>query len=179
MLSVFGSVRSVNIAPKKGRSKQPVANIQIRENWGVEGDAHAGMLEDASHKGWAHRQVSLLAWESICKAREAGLDVKEGDFAENITTEGIDLLALPLGTKVGIGPDVELELSQIGKVCHTKCAIYHLMGDCVFPREGIFFVARHGGTVKPGDAITIKEWGDGNCAATPKEALEELAAAQR
>ena len=176
MLSVSGTVRSVNIAPKKGRSKQPVATIQIRENWGVEGDAHAGMLEDASHKDWAHRQVSLLAWESICKAREAGLDVKEGDFAENITTEGIDLLALPLGTKVGIGPDVELELSQIGKVCHTKCAIYRLMGDCIFPREGIFFVVRHGGSVKPGDAITIKEWGNGTCTATPQAALEELAA---
>ena len=176
MLSVSGTVRSVNIAPKKGRSKQPVANIQIRENWGVEDDAHAGMLEDASHKGWAHRQVSLLAWESICKAREAGLDVKEGDFAENITTEGIDLLALPLGTKVGIGPDVELELSQIGKVCHTKCAIYHLMGDCIFPREGIFFVVQHGGIVKPGDTIAIKKWGNGTCAATPREAREELAA---
>ena len=179
MLSVSGTVRSVNIAPKKGRSKQPVTDIQIRENWGVEGDAHAGMLEDASHKGWAHRQVSLLAWESICKAREAGLDVKEGDFAENITTEGIDLLALPLGTKVGIGPDVELELSQIGKVCHTKCAIYHLMGDCIFPREGIFFVVQHGGIVKPGDTIAIKKWGNGTCAATPQEALEELAANPR
>jgi MOSC domain-containing protein YiiM len=179
MLEISGSVRSVNIAPKKGRSKQPVASIQIRKNWGVEGDAHAGMLEDASHKGWAHRQVSLLAWESICKARDAGLDVKEGDFAENITTEGIDLLALPMGTKVGIGPDVELELSQVGKVCHTKGAIYHLMGDCVFPREGTFFVVRHGGQVKPGDAITIQEWGDGTCAATPKEALEELAVHQR
>ena len=175
-MSTSGTVRSVNIAPKKGCSKQPVASIQIRENWGVEGDAHAGMLEDASHRSWAHRQVSLLAWESICKARDVGLDVKEGDFAENITTEGIDLLALPLGTTVGIGPDVELELSQIGKVCHTKCAIYHLMGDCIFPREGIFFVVRQGGTVKPGDAITVKELGNGTCTATPQEALEELAA---
>ena len=174
-----GTVRSVNISPKKGQGKSPTSCIAIRENWGVVGDAHAGMLEDARHQGWAHRQVSLLAWESICKAREAGLDVKEGDFAENITTEGIDLLALPMGTKVGIGPDVELELSQIGKVCHTKCAIYHLMGDCIFPREGIFFVARRGGRVKPGDVITIKEWGDGTCAATPKEALEELAASRR
>ena len=160
MLSVSGTVRSVNIAPKKGRSKQPVANIQIRENWGVEGDAHAGMLEDVSHKSWAHRQVSLLAWESICKAREAGLDVKEGDFAENITTEGIDLLALPLGTKVGIGPDVELELSQIGKVCHTKCAIYHLMGDCIFPREGIFGWVVEPGVVRAGDEIRILKLGE-------------------
>lgn len=175
-MNATGTVRSVNIAPKKGRSKQPVASINIRENWGVEGDAHAGMLEDTSHKGWAHRQVSILAWESICKAREAGLDVKEGDFAENITSEGLDLLALPLGTILRVGPEAELELSQIGKVCHTKCAIYHLMGDCIFPREGIFFVVRHGGVVKPGDAITIQEWGDGTCAATPQAALNELAA---
>ena len=174
-----GIVRSVNIAPKKGRSKEPVAAIRILENWGVENDAHAGMLEEASHKSWAHRQVSFLAWESICKARAAGLDVNEGDFAENITTEGIDLLSLPLGTIIGVGPEAELELSQIGKVCHTKCAIYHLMGDCIFPREGIFFVVRKSGTVHPGDPITIKNEGDGTCAATPKAALEELAAATR
>lgn len=174
-MSFQGFVRSVNIAPKKGRSKQPVASIQIRENWGVDGDAHAGMLEEASHKSWAHRQVSILAWESICKAREAGLDVKEGDFAENITSEGIDLMSLPLGTRLQVGPDAELELSQIGKVCHTKCAIYHLMGDCIFPREGIFFVVRRSGQVKPGDAITVLELGDGTCAATPQAALDELA----
>jgi len=171
-----GRVRSVNVAPKKGRSKEPVPQIEIRENWGVVGDAHAGMREDESHKGWAHRQVSLLAWESICKARNAGLDVKEGDFAENITTEGIDLLTLPLGTIVRIGTDVMLELSQVGKVCHTKCAIYHLMGDCIFPREGIFFVVRSGGAVQAGDSITIVAEGTGTCADTPQSALDELAA---
>lgn len=175
-MNISGIVRSVNIAPKKGRSKQPVANIQIRENWGVVGDAHAGMLEEAGHKNWAHRQVSILAWESIRKARKAGLDVKEGDFAENITSEGIDLMSLPLGTILRVGADTELELSQIGKVCHTKCAIYHLMGDCIFPREGIFFVVRHGGEVRPGDPITVLQLGDGTCAATPQSALNELAA---
>lgn len=175
-MAIQGTVRSVNIAPKKGRSKQPVPEIEIRENWGVVGDAHAGMLEDETHKGWAHRQVSILAWESICKAREAGLDVKEGDFAENITSEGIDLLALPMGTILQVGSEAQLELSQIGKVCHTKCAIYHLMGDCIFPREGIFFIVRQGGRVKAGDTITVVELGDGTCAATPQEALDELAA---
>ena len=171
-----GTVRSVNISPKKGQSKSSTSCITIKENWGVVGEAHAGMLEDSRHRSWAHRQVSLLAWESICKAREAGLDVKEGDFAENITTEGIDLLALPLGTIVGIGSDVQLELSQIGKVCHTKCAIYHLMGDCIFPREGIFFVVRNSGEVKPGDGITVIKMGNGTCDATPQAALDELAA---
>ena len=132
------------------------------------GDAHAG--------DW-HRQVSLLAWESIEKAQAMGLDVAEGDFAENVTTEGIDLLALPLGTRVRVGGAL-LELSQIGKVCHTKCAIYHLAGDCIFPREGVFFVALEDGEVKPGDPVQVVALGDGTCAHTPPEALEELRAAR-
>ena len=122
--------------------------------------------------------MSLLAWESIEKARATGLDVVEGDFAENVTTEGIDLLALPLGTRVRIGEDVLLELSQIGKVCHTKCAIYHLAGDCIFPREGIFFVALEGGAINVGDPVEVVALGDGACAYTPPEALAELAAAR-
>lgn len=168
--SLRGTVRSVNISEKKGRSKDPVPQIQIRPDWGVVGDAHAG--------DW-HRQVSILAWESVLRARDLmGLDLKEGSFAENITCEGLDLLALPLGTIVRAGDGVEMELSQIGKVCHTKCAIYHLVGDCIFPREGIFFVVRKGGTVKPGDPIEVVEMGDGTCKATPPEALRELAAAR-
>ena len=107
-----------------------------------------------------------------------GLDVAEGDFAENVTTEGIDLLALPLGTRVRVGGDALLELSQIGKVCHTKCAIYHLAGDCIFPREGVFFVALEDGEVKPGDPVQVVALGDGTCAHTPPEALEELRAAR-
>ena len=122
-----------------------------------------------------HRQVSLLAWESIEKARARGLDVKEGDFAENITTEGINLMALPLGTQLKIGDDVLLELSQQGKVCHKKCAIFYLAGDCIFPREGIFFVALTGGKVKAGDSIDVVKLGDGTCEYTPQEALDELA----
>ncbi|OUO92515.1 sulfurase [Gordonibacter sp. An230] len=164
-----GSVRSVNVSRCKGGRKTPCANgATIEENRGMAGDAHAG--------DW-HRQVSLLAWESIEKARAMGLDVAEGDFAENVTTEGIDLLSLPLGTRLRVGGAV-LELSQIGKVCHTKCAIYHLAGDCIFPREGVFFVALEGGEVKPGDPVQVIALGDGTCAHTPPEALEELAAAR-
>ena len=100
-------------------------------------------------------------------------------YTHLVTTEGIDLLALPLGTRVRIGEDVLLELSQIGKVCHTKCAIYHLAGDCIFPREGIFFVALEGGAINVGDPVEVVSLGDGTCAYTPPEALAELAAATR
>ena len=164
-----GRIRSVNVSKRKGGRKTPCADsVAIEAHRGVVGDAHAG--------DW-HRQVSLLAWESIEKAQAMGLDVAEGDFAENVTTEGIDLLALPLGTRVRVG-DALLELSQIGKVCHTKCAIYHLAGDCIFPREGVFFVALEDGAVKPGDPLQVVELGDGTCAHTPPEALAELAAAR-
>ena len=101
--------------------------------------------------------------------------MKEGDFAENITTEGINLMALPLGTQLKIGDDVLLELSQQGKVCHKKCAIFYLAGDCIFPREGIFFLALAGGKIKAGDSINVVKLGDGTCEYTPQEALDELA----
>ena len=154
-----GHVRSVNVSERKGTRKKPVESgqIHIDPHHGVTGDAHAG--------DW-HRQVSLLARESI---------EKEGDFAENITTEGMDLLALPLGTQVKIGDEVVLELSQIGKVCHKKCAIYYLAGDCIFPREGIFFEVVTGGTVSVGDSIIVTKMGDGHCQYTPQEALAEIA----
>lgn len=168
---VGGRVRSVNVSKRKGTRKTPCASA-------VTVVAHRGIAEDA-HAGDWHRQVSLLAWESIEKARATGLDVVEGDFAENVTTEGINLLALPMGTRIRVGSDVLLELSQIGKVCHTKCAIYHLAGDCIFPREGIFFVALEGGTIQVGDAVEVVAFGNGTCAYTPHEALEELAANPR
>lgn len=164
-----GRVRSINVSKRKGTRKTPCEMVTVVAHQGVAEDAHAG--------DW-HRQVSLLAWESIEKARATGLDVAEGDFAENVTTEGIDLLALPLGTRVRIGGEVLLELSQIGKVCHTKCAIYHLAGDCIFPREGIFFVSLEGGAINVGDPVEVVALGDGSCAYTPPEALAELAAAQ-
>ncbi len=169
--TTHGVVRAVCVSKRKGTRKDVVDGpVTVVEQHGVAEDAHAG--------DW-HRQVSLLAWESIEKARSRGLDVKEGDFAENITTEGINLMALPLGTQLKIGDDVLLELSQQGKVCHKKCAIYYLAGDCIFPREGIFFVALKGGKVQAGDSIDVVKVGDGTCAFTPQEALDELASTPR
>lgn len=142
-----GKVISINISDKKGERKTAVAEAVIRENYGIEGDAHA------SSEG--HRQVSLLAAESIGKMREMGLDVKPGDFAENITTEGLDLLALPIGTRLRIGMEVIGEVSQIGKVCHSRCAIYEQAGDCVMPKEGIFIRILRGGGIKIGEPIDV------------------------
>ena len=142
-----GRVVSINISDKKGMRKTPVKEILLKAEYGMEGDAHAS-------SEW-HRQVSLLALESIRKMQEMGLDVKAGDFAENVTTEGIDLVSLPVGTRMTIGEDIELEVSQIGKECHTRCAIYYQAGDCVMPKEGIFVRVIKGGRIKEGDVITI------------------------
>lgn len=140
----MATVVAVSISGKRGMRKKNVESVKLRENFGIEGDAHAS-------SEW-HRQVSLLAIESIDKMRKAGLKVNPGDFAENITTEGIDLLTLPIGTKIKIGP-AEGEVSQIGKECHSHCAIYIQAGDCVMPKEGIFIKVLKGGTVKPGDEV--------------------------
>ncbi|MDI6800947.1 MAG: MOSC domain-containing protein [Thermodesulfovibrionales bacterium] len=142
-----GKVVSINISEKKGMRKKPVEEVNIIENTGIEGDAHA------SDK-W-HRQVSLLALESVKKMQDMGLNVKPGDFAENITTEGLDLPALPVGTRMKIGRDVIGEVSQIGKECHTRCAIYHQAGDCVMPKEGIFIKVLKGGKIKVGDEVSV------------------------
>jgi len=144
-----GRVISVNVSEKKGVRKKPVADIMINENFGIQGDAHAS-------SEW-HRQVSLLALESIRTMQDKGLDVHPGDFAENITTEGIDLVSLPVGTVMAIGPEVVGKVSQIGKECHNRCAIYYQAGDCVMPKEGIFIVVLTGGTVKAGDLIEVRE----------------------
>jgi MOSC domain-containing protein YiiM len=138
---------------------------------GFEGDAHAG--------DW-HRQVSLLAQESIDEMVAKGLDVGPGDFAENITTTGIGLMTLPVGSVLRIGEEVVLEVSQIGKVCHTKCAIFYQAGDCVMPREGIFAVVRTPGEVAVGDTVEVIGVGDGTCDRSPADSLaasEELRAA--
>lgn len=142
---------SINLSDKKGVRKTPVKSAIAVKNFGLEGDAHASAK-------W-HRQVSLLALESIEKMRKLGLSVGPGDFAENLTTEGIDLIALPLGTKLLIGLDVEAEVTQHGKVCHDRCEIYRQAGDCVMPKEGIFVKVLNGGRLKPGDPITIIENG--------------------
>lgn len=163
-----GHVRSVNVSERKGTRKSLLRA-------GKSTSTRTMASQETPMPGDWHRQVSLLAWESIEKARAMGLDVKEGDFAENITTEGMDLLALPLGTQVKIGDEVTLELSQIGKVCHKKCAIYYLAGDCIFPREGIFFEVITGGTVSVGRLHRCHQDGDGHCRYTPQEALDEIA----
>ena len=140
-------VVSINISDKKGVRKKPVDEILVKTDYGLEGDAH-------SSSEW-HRQVSLLALESIKKMQDMGLDVKPGDFAENITTEGIDLVSLPVGTRIQIGTDIVGEVSQIGKECHTRCAIYYQAGDCVMPKEGIFIKVIHGGTLRVKDPISV------------------------
>lgn len=140
---MFAEVVAVCISEQKGQRKKPVAAVHLREEHGIVGDAHAG--------SW-HRQVSLLATESIAKMRAMGLDVDSGDFAENLTTRGLDLVSLPIGTRLAVG-DALLQVTQIGKECHTRCAIYHQAGDCVMPKEGIFARVLKGGTVVPGSRI--------------------------
>jgi MOSC domain-containing protein YiiM len=161
-----GTVTSVNLSEKKTVRKSRYTEGVLIDDRGFEGDAHAG--------DW-HRQVSLLAQESIDSMVAKGLDVQAGDFAENITTTGIDLLALPVGSVLRIGDEVVLEISQIGKVCHTKCAIYYQEGDCVMRREGLFAVVRAGGPVRVGDSIEVVALGDGTCDRTPEEAVREFA----
>lgn len=141
----MATVKAVCISENKGERKTPVDVVELRENHGIVGDAHAG--------DW-HRQVSLLASESIDKMRALGLDVDSGDFAENITTEGIGLVSLPIGTRLQIG-EALMEVTQIGKECHNRCAIYYQAGDCVMPKEGIFAKVITGGMVKPGDVVEI------------------------
>ncbi len=143
----MAKIISINVSPKKGMRKKAVDSAVLLDNFGIENDAHAS--------GKWHRQVSLLAKESIKKMTDKGLDVGPGDFAENITTEGVELPVLPIGTKMTINDDIELEVSQIGKLCHNRCAIYEQAGDCVMPREGIFVKVIKGGTIKTGDEIKI------------------------
>lgn len=139
----MAQVMAVCISENKGERKRPVEAVELRDNHGIVGDAHAG--------DW-HRQVSLLATESIDKMRALGLDVTSGDFAENITTSGIDLISLPIGSRLQVGETL-LEVTQIGKECHTRCAIFYQAGDCVMPKEGIFVKVVTGGMIRPGDAV--------------------------
>ncbi len=140
-------VLAVCISARKGEKKHPVAVIDCKVGHGIEGDAHAG--------NW-HRQISLLANESVDKMRETGLTLAAGDFAENILTEGITLRALPIGARLRIGETV-LEITQIGKECHSDCAIRQQVGMCVMPAEGVFAVVRQAGAIRAGDGITVLE----------------------
>jgi MOSC domain-containing protein YiiM len=141
-----GRIVAVSISRGKGERKSPAPSAELRENHGIVGDAHAGE--------W-HRQVSLLALESIEKMQRLGLSVGAGDFAENITTHGIDLVNLAIGTRLTVG-DVVLEVTQIGKECHNRCAIFYQAGDCVMPKEGIFAKVVKGGLIRPMDAIDVQ-----------------------
>ncbi|MGQ9509086.1 MAG: MOSC domain-containing protein [Thermodesulfobacteriota bacterium] len=143
-----GKVLAVNISQKKGTKKTNIQSCRLLRDFGLKDDAHGGP--------W-HRQVSLLANESIEKIRAKGLNVGYGDFAENITTLGIDLVHLPLGKEIRIGNNVILRVTQIGKECHERCAIYYQTGDCVMPREGIFAEVISEGDIKVGDEIVIEE----------------------
>ncbi len=134
---------------EKGTPKQDVGEGILQEEFGLVGDAHADCC--------THRQVSLLGIESINKMRDRGFDIGPGDFAENLTTEGIDLVALPVGTRLSAGQDVVLEVTQIGKQCHTKCAIYRQIGKCVMPKEGVFARVIRGGVVKAGDELKVDQ----------------------
>ena len=142
----MAKVTAINISEKKGVPKDPIHVGNFIEDFGLEGDAHAGK--------W-HRQISLLGQESIDKMTKMGIkDLDAGKFAENLTTEGIELYKLPVGTKLKIGETVQ-EVTQIGKECHTKCAIFNKVGSCIMPTEGIFTKVLKGGKIKAGDEIEI------------------------
>ncbi len=143
----MAEVIAVCISERKGERKRPVPALTLRLGLGIEGDAHAG--------NW-HRQVSLLAEESVDTMRALGLTLAPGDFAENILTRGICLKTLPVGTQLRVG-EVLLAVTQIGKQCHNDCAIKKTTGRCVMPTDGIFAIVLRGGTVKPGDEISIVE----------------------
>jgi len=144
---IMGKVLAISISKKKGIPKTNIDTANLIENHGIEGDVHAG--------NW-HRQVSFLAIESINKMREAGIPkLRPGAFAENITTEFLILPEIEIGTKIKIGDEALLEITQIGKECHSKCAIFVKIGDCVMPREGIFAKVIKSGSIKPYDEIIV------------------------
>lgn len=143
-MGATGRVEAVCVGARKGQPKRAVASVTLVADFGVAGDAHAG----------SERQVSLLAMESLDKLRAKGLKVEPGDLAENITTGGIEVCTLAVGTVLRAGGAV-IEITQIGKECHTPCAIARQAGECVMPTEGVFAAVRKGGEVRPGDAIVV------------------------
>ena len=146
MVTIKGRIKAISVSKTRGISKHNVPAAQAKAGFGIEGDAHAG--------NW-HRQISLLAEESIEKIRAKGAQVKSGDFAENITTEGIDLSFLKLGTKLRLGSEAEIEITQFGKECHSKCEIFQQIGDCIMPREGVFGRITKSGRIRVGDTIEV------------------------
>lgn len=146
MAGMRGRIKAISVSQKKGTKKEPVPQAHLETDFGIMGDAHAGK--------W-HRQVSLLSFESIATMATNGARVSPGDFAENITTEGIDLKLLKSGDQLLLGGTARIEISQLGKECHGHCAIYNKMGDCIMPREGIFAKVINGGVIRPGDHIEV------------------------
>ena len=141
----MGIIRGICISEKRGTQKTEVPEADLKVNWGIEGDAHGG--------SW-HRQVSLLSLEKIEAFRKKGADVAFGAFGENLIVEGFDFASLPVGSRFRIG-EAELEMTQIGKECHSHCQIYQVMGDCIMPREGVFAEVRKSGHIRVGDAVTL------------------------
>lgn len=137
---------SIATSKKKGTRKTIVDSVTVKKDHGIEGDAHSGP--------W-HRQISFLSSESILEAKEKGLDVTFGDFAENFATSGVDWKKIPVGTRLKLGETTLIEVTQIGKECHNKCAIYYQAGDCIMPKEGIFAKVIEGGMVKNDDSVQI------------------------
>ncbi len=166
MSSCQGRVIALSTSKRKGIPKSNVKSVRLVENYGVEGDVHAG--------NW-HRQVSLLALESIQKIRAKGLKVRPGAFAENITTQFVGIPSLRVNDRIQIG-GVELEVTQVGKECHTRCAIYYRAGDCVMPREGVFVKVLKGGTIHVGDIVVVIPTEDTSRQALPgeRERLESM-----
>lgn len=143
---MVGKIEAICTSSEKGTVKTPVNNAELRVDHGIVGDAHAG--------NW-HRQISLLSTDSIAKIKAMMPDLPDGAFAENIITSGLELISLPIGTRLHLG-DTVLELTQIGKECHFGCAIREITGDCVMPREGIFCKVLKGGTIQPGDQVSAE-----------------------
>ncbi|MCP4364808.1 MAG: MOSC domain-containing protein [Planctomycetes bacterium] len=141
-----GRVIAVCVSEKKGTQKEDVREVTLVKDSGIQGDAHAGP---------GHRQVSLLALESANLMKDKGLDIDSGDFGENIVTEGLDLKHIIPGTRLRVGNEALLEITQIGKECHDRCAIYYKAGDCIMPKEGIFGTVQAGGVVRIGDEVEI------------------------
>ncbi|WP_251443747.1 MOSC domain-containing protein [Veillonella intestinalis] len=144
----MAKVIAISISEKKGQKKHNIPEAKLITDFGMEGDAHAGK--------W-HRQISLLGIQSIDLMRAKGADVNPGDFAENITIEGVVLYELPVGTRLFVGDDVLLEVTQIGKECHSGCEIQKQVGSCIMPTQGIFAKVLSGGTIKVGDTVVVEE----------------------
>lgn len=146
MASITGRIRAISISGEKGMPKHNVPAAELRADFGIVGDAHAGS---------GARQVSLLDMASIDELRQKGADISPGDFAENLTVEGVDLSTLRVGQRLQVGESIELEVTQLGKRCHGRCRIFEKLGDCIMPRQGVFARVLTGGRVQVGDAV---EW---------------------